>query len=135
MTPPSASPPPIPGQPGESAPSGPQSLQDLTCWVVTDGKAGMEIQCLGLAEAMGFTLDEVTAGGQVGALLLRPLPGVPVHHPIPMPDDPVAYARLLYASLHGLDDLGCDLILVDPPSRAPGWEGVRDRLSRAARGR
>ena len=55
MTPPSASPPPIPGQPGESAPSGPQSLQDLTCWVVTDGKAGMEIQCLGLAEAMGFT--------------------------------------------------------------------------------
>lgn len=31
----------------------PQSLHDLTCWVVTDGKAGMEIQCLGLAEAMG----------------------------------------------------------------------------------
>lgn len=30
-----------------------QSLHDLTCWVVTDGKAGMEIQCLGLAEAMG----------------------------------------------------------------------------------
>jgi hypothetical protein len=29
------------------------SLHDLTCWVVTDGKAGMEIQCLGLAEAMG----------------------------------------------------------------------------------
>ena len=79
--------------------------------------------------------DEVNAGGQVGALLLRPLPGVPVHHPIPMPDDPAAYARLLYASLHGLDDLGCDLILVDPPSRDPSWEGVRDRLTRAARGR
>ncbi|WP_227010157.1 mitochondrial fission ELM1 family protein [Pelagibius marinus] len=30
-----------------------QSLHGLTCWVVTDGKAGMEIQCLGLAEAMG----------------------------------------------------------------------------------
>jgi len=27
----------------------------LTCWVVTDGKAGMEIQCLGLAEALGVT--------------------------------------------------------------------------------
>jgi mitochondrial fission protein ELM1 len=25
------------------------------CWVVTDGKAGMETQCLGLAEAMGMT--------------------------------------------------------------------------------
>ncbi|MBM3573552.1 MAG: hypothetical protein FJX52_14530, partial [Alphaproteobacteria bacterium] len=26
----------------------------LSCWVVTDGKAGMEVQCLGLAEALGF---------------------------------------------------------------------------------
>jgi hypothetical protein len=26
-----------------------------TCWVVTDGKAGMENQCLGLAEALGLT--------------------------------------------------------------------------------
>ncbi len=25
-----------------------------TCWVMTDGKAGMEVQCLGLAEALGF---------------------------------------------------------------------------------
>ncbi len=25
-----------------------------TCWVVTDGKAGMEVQCLGLAEALEF---------------------------------------------------------------------------------
>ncbi|SMF75402.1 hypothetical protein SAMN06265365_12952 [Tistlia consotensis] len=25
-----------------------------TCWVVSDGKAGMEIQCLGLAEALGL---------------------------------------------------------------------------------
>src|SRR5580704_5860795 len=24
-----------------------------TCWIVTDGKAGMESQCLGLAEALG----------------------------------------------------------------------------------
>ena len=29
-------------------------LGDLTCWVVTDGKQGMEIQCLGLAEAIGL---------------------------------------------------------------------------------
>jgi mitochondrial fission protein ELM1 len=26
-----------------------------TCWVVTDGKAGMESQCVGLAEALGLT--------------------------------------------------------------------------------
>lgn len=24
------------------------------CWIVTDGRAGMEVQCLGLAEALGF---------------------------------------------------------------------------------
>ncbi len=28
---------------------------DLTCWVVTDGSAGMENQCIGLGEAMGLT--------------------------------------------------------------------------------
>jgi uncharacterized protein len=27
----------------------------LSCWVVTDGKAGMESQCVGLAEAIGLT--------------------------------------------------------------------------------
>jgi len=27
----------------------------VTCWVVTDGKAGMENQCLGVAEALGLT--------------------------------------------------------------------------------
>lgn len=30
------------------------SPKPLTCWIVTDGKAGMENQCLGLAEALGI---------------------------------------------------------------------------------
>ena len=30
------------------------SANQITCWVVTDGKAGMENQCLGLAEALGL---------------------------------------------------------------------------------
>ena len=25
-----------------------------TCWAMTDGKAGMEVQCVGLAEALGY---------------------------------------------------------------------------------
>lgn len=29
-------------------------MNGVSCWVVTDGKAGMESQCLGLAEAMGL---------------------------------------------------------------------------------
>ncbi len=31
-----------------------QSRTAPTCWVVTDGKAGMQSQCVGLAEALGF---------------------------------------------------------------------------------
>ncbi|PWC33679.1 mitochondrial fission ELM1 family protein [Azospirillum sp. TSO35-2] len=30
-------------------------MQSLTCWVVSDGKPGMENQCIGLAEALGLT--------------------------------------------------------------------------------
>ncbi len=32
---------------------GNRRAQDLVCWVVSDGKAGMESQCLGLAETLG----------------------------------------------------------------------------------
>ena len=42
------------------------------------------------------------------------------------------YAHELYASLRRLDDLGCDLILVEAPPAAPEWQGVNDRLRRAA---
>ncbi len=49
-----------PDSPSSAAPRTPgdaplEGLASLTCWVVTDGKAGMEIQCLGLAEALGFS--------------------------------------------------------------------------------
>jgi L-threonylcarbamoyladenylate synthase len=50
-----------------------------------------------------------------------------------MPNDPVGYAQRLYATLHALDDAGCDLVLVERVPAAPGWEGVRDRLERAGR--
>jgi mitochondrial fission protein ELM1 len=30
------------------------SVDSVSCWVITDGKAGMESQCVGLAEALGF---------------------------------------------------------------------------------
>ena len=30
-------------------------MAEVSCWVVTDGKAGMESQCLGLAETLGLT--------------------------------------------------------------------------------
>jgi len=42
------------------------------------------------------------------------------------------YAHELYASLRRLDALGCELILVEAPPAAPEWQGVNDRLRRAA---
>lgn len=43
-----------------------------------------------------------------------------------------AYAHELYASLRRLDALGCAAILVEAPPAEPGWQGVNDRLGRAA---
>ena len=49
-----------------------------------------------------------------------------------MPDDPVAAAHELFASLRELDSTGANLIWVESPPDAPAWDGVRDRLQRAA---
>lgn len=58
----------------------------------------------------------------------------PRRHPLVrvMPDDPRAVAQELFAVLREFDDQGMKLVWVEqPPDTAP-WEGVNDRLSRAA---
>ena len=49
-----------------------------------------------------------------------------------MPSDPVAAAHELFAVLRELDELAVALIWVEEPPTDPEWEGVRDRLRRAA---
>ena len=49
-----------------------------------------------------------------------------------MPDDPDQAARELFATLRELDAAGPDLIWVEQPPPSPAWDGVRDRLTRAA---
>ena len=49
-----------------------------------------------------------------------------------MPDDAAAAAQQLFAVLRELDALGVSQIWVQAPPDAPEWDGVRDRLSRAA---
>ena len=51
---------------------------------------------------------------------------------IPMPTDPAAYARSLYATLHAVDQRGLDRLIVDVVPSGPEWAAVRDRLKRAA---
>ncbi|MEJ5989531.1 L-threonylcarbamoyladenylate synthase [Ramlibacter sp. PS3R-8] len=49
-----------------------------------------------------------------------------------MPDDAVETARQLFAVLREFDAQGVKLIWVEAPPDAPEWDGVRDRLQRAA---
>ena len=49
-----------------------------------------------------------------------------------MPDNPAAAAHELFAVLRELDATGAGLIWIEAPPDAAAWEGVRDRLRRAA---
>ena len=49
-----------------------------------------------------------------------------------MPDDPVATAQQLFAVLRDFDAKGARLIWIETLPEAEAWDGVRDRLGRAA---
>ncbi len=49
-----------------------------------------------------------------------------------MPDAAAAAARQLFAALRAFDDQGVRLIWIETPPADPAWDGVRDRLRRAA---
>ena len=49
-----------------------------------------------------------------------------------MPDDAAAAAQALFAVLRELDATGVKLIWVETPPEGAEWDGVRDRLQRAA---
>ena len=51
---------------------------------------------------------------------------------IPMPNDPLAYARALYATLHELDTTGHAVVAIERPPASDAWAGIHDRLTRAA---
>jgi len=76
-------------------------------------------------------LASVDGVGPVGSISFAPAPSG-IDHPLVLPSDPAGYARLLYASLHTLDELGCARILVEAVPDQPAWAAVADRLRRAA---
>jgi L-threonylcarbamoyladenylate synthase len=49
-----------------------------------------------------------------------------------MPDDALATAKQLFAVLRDFDTQGARLIWIEPPPAGADWDGVRDRLTRAA---
>jgi len=49
-----------------------------------------------------------------------------------MPSDPAAVAHELFAVLREFDDAGAGQIWVERPPAGPAWDGIHDRLRRAA---
>jgi L-threonylcarbamoyladenylate synthase len=49
-----------------------------------------------------------------------------------MPDDPRAYAAVLYERLHAADAQGWDWIAIEHPPRSEEWSAICDRLERAS---
>jgi L-threonylcarbamoyladenylate synthase len=73
-----------------------------------------------------------TSGGKAAAMVRGPVPaGIALA--ITLPGNPSGYARGLYDALHRLDEAGATLILVEQPPGGSEWDGIRDRLERAAR--
>jgi L-threonylcarbamoyladenylate synthase len=74
-----------------------------------------------------------TESGNTLALYSRTCPALPAGARwLPMPSDPAQAARALFATLRVLDTPEIQQIWVERPPDAPEWEGVRDRLRRAA---
>jgi len=74
-------------------------------------------------------------GAQVGLVTHEPrATSLPETHLLArwLPRDPAQYARLLYGTLHELDDAGVDLIVVQSVPQEEAWWAVSDRLRRGS---
>ncbi|WP_428717522.1 L-threonylcarbamoyladenylate synthase [Undibacterium curvum] len=82
-------------------------------------------------------LDQVVAqlqarGKQVALMSYQAHPAIQAQAWRHLPADPVSYAHDLYAGLRELDHAQADLILVEALPQEQDWQGVNDRLRRAA---
>jgi L-threonylcarbamoyladenylate synthase len=92
-----------------------------------------------VADAVGRAAELLEAGQRVGLVTTagddpatRALAARRELVVVPMPADPAAYARVLYATLHGLDQRAVDRIVVAAPPDTEAWKAIHDRLRRAA---
>ena len=91
-------------------------------------KASVEL-CKGDIQMRARELKKV--GLNIGALCFGKTEIDPDIISISLPDDPNAYARGLYESLHKFDERNVDRIIVASVPEQDDWDGIRDRLKRA----
>jgi L-threonylcarbamoyladenylate synthase len=70
-------------------------------------------------------------GRRIGGLSFRPLARAPEAWRV-LGEDAAQAAQGLYAALRELDALGLDLLLAERPRLEAAWQGIADRLQRAA---
>ena len=101
--------------------------------LMTPGSIGAALRALAEVPA----LQALQSAGHEAASLAVYSPAVPMHagpgvRQRRMPERPGDVARELFAVLHEFDDEGVQLIWIEAPPPGPEWDGVRDRLQRAA---
>jgi L-threonylcarbamoyladenylate synthase len=86
------------------------------------------------AAALQTALDLLGAQAAHIAVYARTVPSIKFAQVLfrRMPDDAAATARQLFAVLRDFDAQGARLIWIEHPPAASEWDGVRDRLGRAA---
>ncbi|GAB3539135.1 L-threonylcarbamoyladenylate synthase [Noviherbaspirillum agri] len=86
------------------------------------------------AAELGSTLARLSSRGRRFALISRVSGGSPsAITQLGLPPDPTGYAHELYAALRAMDAAKADIIVVEaPPADNAQWQGVNDRLRRAA---
>jgi L-threonylcarbamoyladenylate synthase len=87
------------------------------------------------AEATALAERLASAGARAGLMILDVRAAIPADARLltrHLPRDPAEYARVLYGTLHELDDAGVDAIVVQSVPGDEAWWAVADRLRRAS---
>lgn len=87
------------------------------------------------SERLAVTLQQLHQAGQSLALIAYSALAADsqlVAAQFPMAALPQDYAHDLYAALRSMDHVGADLIVVEAPPSGLAWQGINDRLRRAA---
>src|SRR5450830_457974 len=84
------------------------------------------------AEQLADTVKKLADAGYKAAVIYRTIPTTTSHAFMAMPLDADQYAHDLYAALRDMDHRNADVILVEATPSTSAWQGINDRLRRAA---
>jgi L-threonylcarbamoyladenylate synthase len=85
------------------------------------------------APRLAVTLQRLAAAGKQVALAHYSDMAIPADIVrVALPATPEGYAHALYAALRAMDAANADIILVESPPQDREWQGINDRLRRAA---